>query len=102
MKRIAAGVLRAGVQCNTAARFCSREASPYDSEPIESDARAVYLDAQATQPVDPRCLDKMMPLLLDQFGNPHSRTHEYGWKAEEATEAARDKVCTRRRGDCRL
>lgn len=48
---------------------------------------------QATTPVDPRVLDAMLPFLTDQYGNPHSRTHAYGWEAEKAIEDAR-KVCS--------
>jgi len=44
---------------------------------------------QATTPVDPRALDAMLPFLTDQYGNPHSRTHAYGWEAEKAVEEAR-------------
>jgi cysteine desulfurase len=51
--------------------------------------RPVYLDLQATTPLDPRVLDSMLPFMTEQFGNPHSRTHSYGWEAERATEAAR-------------
>lgn len=51
-----------------------------------------YLDMQATTPVDPRVLDAMMPWFHSQFGNPHSRSHVYGWDAEEATEKAREQV----------
>eukprot|EP01061_Rhynchopus_euleeides_P008463 TRINITY_DN1755_c1_g1_i1.p1 TRINITY_DN1755_c1_g1~~TRINITY_DN1755_c1_g1_i1.p1 ORF type:complete len:461 (+),score=154.07 TRINITY_DN1755_c1_g1_i1:39-1385(+) len=96
MRRVAASavqaVARRGAQTQ-GWRFSSESASSiYESEPIESDARAVYLDAQATQPVDPRVLDAMIPFFLDQFGNPHSRTHEYGWRAEEATERAREQI----------
>jgi cysteine desulfurase len=47
---------------------------------------------QATTPTDPRVLDAMMPYLTQQYGNPHSRTHAYGWEAEKAVEKAR-KVC---------
>ncbi|EDV29074.1 uncharacterized protein TRIADDRAFT_18881 [Trichoplax adhaerens] len=54
--------------------------------------RALYLDAQATTPLDPRVLDAMMPYLLSYYGNPHSRTHPYGWESEEAVEIARQKV----------
>ncbi|KAK1442967.1 hypothetical protein BgAZ_304850 [Babesia gibsoni] len=53
-----------------------------------SDGR-VYFDYQATTPIDPRVLDKMMPYLTHNFGNPHSRTHSYGWEAERAIELAR-------------
>ncbi|BEJ17323.1 hypothetical protein CspHIS471_0607240 [Cutaneotrichosporon sp. HIS471] len=54
--------------------------------------RPIYLDAQATTPMDPRVLDKMLPLLTEQYGNPHSRTHAYGWEAEELVENAREEV----------
>ncbi|PJF19982.1 Cysteine desulfurase, mitochondrial [Paramicrosporidium saccamoebae] len=56
--------------------------------------RPVYLDLQATTPMDPRVLDSMLPFLTEQFGNPHSRTHAYGWEAEAATEAARGEVAS--------
>lgn len=39
---------------------------------------------------DPRVLDAMMPYLSSYFGNPHSRTHAYGWEAEKAVENARE------------
>jgi len=42
--------------------------------------------------MDPRCLDAMLPLLTHKYGNPHSRTHSYGWEAESQIEDAR-KVC---------
>lgn len=54
--------------------------------------RPIYLDLQATTPLDPRVLDAMLPYLTEQFGNPHSRTHLYGWEAERATEEARAHV----------
>ena len=44
---------------------------------------------QATTPVDPRVVDAMMPYMTNMYGNPHSRTHEYGWETEEAVEVAR-------------
>ena len=44
----------------------------------------IYLDYQATTPIDPRVLDKMMPFLTNEFGNPHSVEHNFGWKAEAA------------------
>jgi cysteine desulfurase len=52
----------------------------------------VYLDYSATTPVDPRVVDAMIPFLREDFGNPASRSHAYGWKAEEAVEAARKNV----------
>jgi cysteine desulfurase len=54
--------------------------------------RPIYLDMQATTPVDPRVLDAMLPYLTDQYGNPHSRTHAYGWEAEKAVEDGRKYV----------
>lgn len=47
---------------------------------------------QATTPLDPRVLDEMLPHLTYEFGNPHSRTHVYGWEAEAAVEEARRRV----------
>ena len=52
----------------------------------------IYLDYQATTPLDPRVLDAMLPFYRERFGNPHSATHAYGWQAEEAVEAARRHV----------
>ncbi|CAD5119694.1 DgyrCDS8285 [Dimorphilus gyrociliatus] len=54
--------------------------------------KPVYLDVQATCPLDPRVLDAMLPFNVAQFGNPHSRTHAYGWESEAAVEKAREQV----------
>jgi cysteine desulfurase len=55
-------------------------------------SQPIYLDYSATTPVDPRVADKMIPFLREQFGNPASRSHAYGWDAEKAVEDARAEV----------
>jgi len=52
----------------------------------------IYLDYSATTPVDPRVVDRMVPWLGQNFGNPASRSHAYGWAAEQAVEEAREHV----------
>lgn len=52
----------------------------------------IYLDYQATTPTDPRVIDAMVDCMKNDYGNPHSRTHSFGWKAEEMVEIARRQV----------
>jgi len=60
---------------------------------ISKAAAPVYLDYAATTPVDRRVASKMMPYLTEIYGNPASRSHAYGWAADEAVELAREQVC---------
>lgn len=59
---------------------------------MDDGQRPIYLDMQATTPLDPRVLDAMLPYYSGLYGNPHSRTHAYGWETDSAIETAREHV----------
>lgn len=100
-KLLSTAVRRNLIQPTVARRFSSAAAAV---EPLEEESsgitmkgvkisgRPLYLDMQATSPVDPRVLDAMLPYYISRYGNPHSRTHLYGWESENAVESARAQV----------
>uniref|UniRef100_A0A383VZF3 cysteine desulfurase n=1 Tax=Tetradesmus obliquus TaxID=3088 RepID=A0A383VZF3_TETOB len=98
--RKAAPWLQSGIQILQ--RGLSAQAEPAEDEDsgaiemkgIRLRGAPMYLDMQATTPMDPRVLDAMLPYMVDQFGNPHSRTHLYGWESENAVEKARQQVAS--------
>ena len=59
---------------------------------MDEGERPIYLDMQATTPTDPRVLDAMLPFFTGLYGNPHSRTHAYGWETDKAVEQARQHI----------
>lgn len=61
---------------------------------MDQGTRPIYLDMQATTPTDPRVLDAMLPFMTGLYGNPHSRTHAYGWETEKAAETARAHIAS--------
>ncbi|XP_025070441.1 cysteine desulfurase, mitochondrial isoform X4 [Alligator sinensis] len=74
---------------------CTRgRISPGKNSDEQSKFRPLYMDVQATTPLDPRVLDSMLPYLICYYGNPHSRTHAYGWESETAMEQARRQVAS--------
>lgn len=80
IKHVARGMCTAAAEASSNAR------------PIVTPTRPVYLDMQSTTPVDPRVADAMLPYLTTHYGNPHSRTHAYGWDAEKAVDTARAEI----------
>lgn len=81
-----------GVVIFEQSNFFSDSANDKFSLKHEEVGRPLYFDAQATTPMDPRVLDVMLPYLVSYHGNPHSRTHAYGWESEAAVEKAREQV----------
>ena len=59
---------------------------------MDDGERPIYLDMQATTPLDPRVLDAMLPFMTGLYGNPHSRTHAYGWETDKGVEEARQHI----------
>src|SRR5580658_8672486 len=52
----------------------------------------IFMDYHSTTPVDPRVLDEMLPYFTETFGNAASRSHSFGWKAEEAVDYGRERI----------
>ncbi|VEU35539.1 unnamed protein product [Pseudo-nitzschia multistriata] len=73
--------------------------SPFSIRGQFREGRAAYLDMSATTPMDPRVLDAMGPYMVGSYGNPHSKTHAFGWEAEAAVEKARAQIAALISGD---
>jgi selenocysteine lyase/cysteine desulfurase len=78
-----------GVSANFNSQI-QRRNKVYSFKGVSLEGRPLYLDSQATTAVDPRVLDAMLPVLTEQFGNPHSTTHMYGWENSKQVEQARE------------
>jgi len=85
-------MLPARLLCRLIPRAAPRTSIAHLSSVPEPEMKPLYLDAQATTPMDPRVLDAMLPYQVSYYGNPHSRTHQYGWESEKAMEVAREQV----------
>lgn len=98
LRRTLANFYPAVSRFSTAAAVAASPSEPHEDETgismkgVKISGRPLYLDMQATSPVDPRVLDAMLPYYLSRYGNPHSRTHLYGWESDHAVETARSQV----------
>lgn len=74
--------------------FCSdyQDKLFYENYHSRKADKMIYLDYQSTTPIDPQVLDSMLPYMTDKFGNPHSKSHVYGWETEKIVEEARANV----------
>ncbi|XP_033753931.1 cysteine desulfurase, mitochondrial-like [Pecten maximus] len=96
-KLVAARCLRTHASDNAAQTAVSvkrEDFSEIRKDMPAKEMRPLYLDTQATTPLDPRVLDAMLPYFVSYYGNPHSRTHAYGWESEAAVEKARQQIAT--------
>ena len=59
---------------------------------VKREGHPTYFDYQATTPTDPRVVEKMLPYFSEMYGNPHSRTHQFGWESEKAVEEGRERI----------
>lgn len=83
------------IQSSTAVRNYAtihKDSSVNKSQTTVNEKKPIYLDNAATTPIDPRVLDAMLPLYTENFGNPHSKTHAYGWTSNDYVENARNQV----------
>ncbi len=72
----------------------TRSFSKFNIKSTQKKGRSIYMDYAATTPLDFRVLDKMLPFLTVNYGNPHSRSHMYGWQAAKAIEEARGNIAS--------
>lgn len=82
-----AAVTAASIPCRSSKSDLSRCSGDFQLIICQNAAKLYGL--KATTPMDPRVLDAMLPFMTDIYGNPHSRTHAYGWEAEKAVDEAR-------------
>lgn len=70
--------------------FCSYNNHMYNNK--DKSERTIYLDFQSTTPIAPEVLDAMMPFMTEKYGNPHSKSHIYGWETDKIVEDSRAKI----------